>query len=222
VPDTTTLGLVSIGLACLTFWLYWTLRIRLSGRQRVRIITVTGPSGAGKTTIVGELLKRHPGWGMVVSLTSRELRNNDLPGEYRCNLPVKYLQQLNKDGKALWLEGEHGNVYVTLFKDVNEARNSRTRTLSFMQILHRSVVKLRFYIPNEVLSVFILPPSEGELRRRLENRGESPEQIDRRIADCKKWEEEARVSGIPYEFVRNDGTVAEAVEKAEQIIDRYL
>jgi len=88
-----------------------------------------------------------------------------------------------------------------------------------MNLLPVSVPKIRNYASGQVLSVFILPPGKEELRRRLQSRGESPEQIDRRMADCKKWEEEAIFSYIPYEFVRNEGTVAEAVEKMEQIIE---
>lgn len=199
---------------CVLVW-YW-----LSGFQRkIKIVTVTGPSGAGKTTIVGELLKKHPEWGMVVSLTSRESRDSDLPGEYKCNLSVKHLYQLEKDRQAIWRENEHGNVYVTLFKDVNEARFERI--LSFMQILHRSVVKLHSYMPREVLSIFLIPPCEEELRRRFEKRGDSPEQINRRIADCRKWEEEARASGL-YKFVRNNKTVEEAIRQVEEIIRRNV
>lgn len=194
--------------------------IRSKLKRKIKIITFTGPSGAGKTTIVGELLKKHPEWGIVISLTSRESRDSDLPGEYRCGLSVGYLSQLEKEGKALWLEGEHGNIYVTLFKDVNDA--CLTRTLSFMQILHKSVIKLCLYIPQEVLSVFILPPGEEEQRRRLEKRGELSKQIERRIADCNKWEEEARASCVPYYFVTNDGTVAEVVAKVEKIIEENI
>ena len=86
-----------------------------------------------------------------------------------------------------------------------------------------SIGKLHEYAPGKVLSIFILPPSEEELRRRLVARAtESAEEIERRIADCRKWEEEAKKSGVPYRFVRNDRTVEEAVEQIEEIIRRNL
>lgn len=191
----------------------------LSGfKRKIKIITITGPSGAGKGAIVARLLKKHSDWRLVVSLTSRGSRSSrDLPGEYECDLPVEYLRRLDEEGEALWLEGGHRNVYVTLKADVDRAL--RFGVLWFMQILHKSVCKLHEYAPGRVLSIFILPPDKEELRWRLAERNtESPEEIERRIADCEKWEEEARASGIPYEFVRNDGTVEEAVRRVEEII----
>lgn len=216
MPETLPLGLLSIGLACLVFWLYG--RWRFSGRRNIRIITFTGSSGSGKGTIVAALLERHPDWGLVVSWTSRASRRlRDLPGEYMCNVSAEHLRKLDEEGKALWLEGEHRNIYVTLKIDVDRALSSGV--LWFMQILHKSVCKLHKYAPGRVLSIFILPLNKEELRRRLVERGtESPEEIERRIADCEKWAEEARASGISYEFVRNDGTVEEAVKRVEEII----
>ena len=69
-----------------------------------------------------------------------------------------------------------------------------------------------------MLPIFLFPPDEEELRRRLAKKGESSEQIDRRIIDCKKWGDEALALDIPYRFVRNNGTVAEAVEQVENIL----
>ena len=188
-------------------------------RKKIKIFTVTGPSGAGKTTIVGELLKRHPEWKMVISLTSRNPRDSDLPGEYRCLVRMDEFLWRDRGGEFIWIVSPHGCHYGTLLADVRKALDSDKP--SMMQITPEAVEKLRTYAPGEVLSIFMSPPGEEELRRRLENRGEQPEAIDRRIADCRKWEEEARESGL-YKFVENNGTVEEVVEKVEQTISRYL
>ena len=210
---------VSLFLVC--FWtvvLFW---FWFSGlKRKIKIITFTGPSGAGKTTIVGELLKKHPEWKMVISLASRNPRDSDLPGEYRCLVRMDEFLWRDRRGEFIWIVSSHGYHFGTLLADVRKALDSGK--LSMMQILPESVKQLRAYAPDEVLSIFILPSSEEELRRRLEKRGDSPEQIKRRITDCRNWEEEARASDIPYEFVRNDGTVAEAVERVEEIIQRYI
>lgn len=214
MPDNFSIGLLSMGLACFAFWLYWSIRIKLSGQKKICIVTLTGPSGAGKTTIVGKLLEMDPGQAMIKSRTSREIRSSDLPGEYECNVPPKKFLQRRKE--FLWVESAHGNLYGTLRADVDQVL--RVATLSFMQLLPKTVKDIRAYAPGRVLSVFILPPNEEELRRRLKARGDSPEAIERRISDCKKWEEDARRSDIPYEFVRNDGTIEETVRRVEQVI----
>ena len=188
--------------------------------KELKIVTVTGPNGAGKTTIVEELIKKHPEWGMVLSWTSREIRNTDLPDEYEYNVSKKRFLRWRKEGKDLWIVSEHGNMYATLKDDVDEAL--AVKAVLFMQLLPASVPNILAYVPDRVKPIFIVPPDEEEMRRRLAKRGESPEQIERRIADCKNWEEEARESGTPYKFVRNDGTIEEMVEKVEGIINQNL
>jgi len=187
--------------------------------KKVKIITITGSSGAGKTTIVGELLKNHPEWKMVVSLTSRVPRESDLPGEYTCEVPEEEFIECDRRGEFIWMVHVHGNIMATSLVDICTALESRF--FSLMQLTSDAVKKLRAYAPNEVLSFFVLPPGEEELRRRLVRRGESLEDIDRRIIDCREWENKARSSGIPYYFVRNNGTVADVVEQVEDIIRVY-
>lgn len=220
MPDGVLLGLLSIAISFFIFWLYCTLRIKFFGRQRIRIITFTGPSGAGKTTIVGELLKKHLEWKIVISLTSRNPRDSDLPGEYRCLVRMDEFLWRDRRGEFIWIVSPHGYHYGTLLADVRKALDSKKP--SMMQITPEAVKKMLAYAPGEALLIFVLPPGEGELRRRLEKRGDSLEQIERRIADCRKWEEEAKSSNIPYKFVRNDGTVAEAVERVEDVIELYV
>ncbi|MBI2674141.1 MAG: hypothetical protein HYX22_00150 [Candidatus Yanofskybacteria bacterium] len=209
--------LLVLGTAAVLLMVGYFIKLIRSKNNWIKIVTFTGPSGAGKTTIIGELLKKHPRWKMVLSLTSRESRGGDLPGEYRCNVSRKEFLRIRKEKRDLWIESVHGNMYATLKVDVVNALLSEG--LSLMNLMPVSVRKIRAYASGQVRSIFILPPSEKELRRRLVKRGELPEQIDKRIADCKKWEEEARLSDIPYEFVKNDGTVEEAVERVERIID---
>ena len=183
--------------------------------KKIQIVTFTGPSGAGKTTIVGELLKNHSECKMILSLTSRGPRNSDLSGEYRCKVTNEEFLRREREGEFMWLVSFHGNIYGTLLTDINAALNSNR--VSLMQITPDSVKSLRAYAPGKILSIFILLPDEEELRRRLEKRGELPKEIDRRIADCREWEKEARESRIPYKFIRNDGTVTEAIDKVGRI-----
>ena len=209
-------GLFLVTVSGLALFAYWALRIKFYKLPHIRIVTFTGPSGSGKTTIVGELLKLHPDWKMIISLTSRNPRESDLPGEYQCRVRLHEFLRRGRKGEFLWMVSPHGYHYGTLLADVQKALASDGPWL--MNITPEAVKKLHDLYPGQVLSFFILPPGEEELRKRLENRGEPPEAVEKRIADCRKWEEEARASGLTYQFVTNDGTVAEAVEKVDAII----
>jgi ribose 1,5-bisphosphokinase PhnN len=83
-----------------------------------------------------------------------------------------------------------------------------------------AVPTLLEYAPGEVLPFFIIPPTDEVLRARLLKRGETPEAIERRIADCIKWYVEAVVSGLPYLYITNSGEVEEAVGEIIRVVIR--
>ena len=120
----------------------------------------------------------------------------------------------------MWTAFPHGNMYGTLLSDICKALKSKTPSL--MQLTVSAVKSLHAYAPREVLSIFVLPPDETELRHRLEQRGERPEAIERRVSDCKEWINEALLSNIPFEFVRNDGTIVDFTDEIERVIQRYI
>lgn len=187
---------------------------------QIRIITFTGPSGAGKTTIVRELLKRHPGLKMVLSITSRLSRETDLPGEYMAGVPKSKMYRLEQLGEFIWVARIHGNVMATRWDDVNSAL-SRRNGLSVMQLTPEAVRKLRDYAAGRVLSFFVMPPKEADLRERLSKRGEAPADINVRILDCRKWVREAANSNVPYHFISNGGSIEEAVARVEEILRKH-
>ena len=71
------------------------------------------------------------------------------------------------------------------------------------------------------MSFYILSPPEEELRRRLKLRGEDEAIIEKRVSDCKQWDEAATKSGIPYIFITNE-ELDRGVEKAALEILKYL
>jgi guanylate kinase len=178
--------------------------------NRVQIITITGPSGVGKTTIVGALLKERPELSLIVSPTSRPPRESDLPGEY-CTVRRMRFVWLEITREFLWTVDAHGNLYGTLRDSVDEALAREHPSL--MILVPERVEFIRRYALEGVLSLFILPPSEEVLRARLAGRGENPEVIARRIEDCRAWEQIARVSDSPYNFISNEGSVEDAVRE---------
>ena len=191
----------------------------------IRIVTITGSSGAGKTSIIKKLLAQNPLFKLVISFTTRTARSSDLPGEYQCGISNESFEFWNKEGKFLWLISAHGNSYGTLKDSVVDALIGSD--LSFMPIVPDVIKPLRDYADAEtklagrVLSFYILSPPEEELRRRLKIRGEDDATIEKRVGDCKQWDEAVQNSGIPYIFITNE-ELDRGVEKASLEILKYL
>ena len=183
----------------------------------IKILTFTGASGSGKTTIVKELLSRNPSWKNLPSLTSREQRSSDLENEHTYGIPRNELEENERNGELLWLVEAHGNLFGTSKEDVDVALKAPYVSLSILK--PECIASLKKYAGEGVLSFYILSPKEDVLRKRLEERREhSKEEIEERIAECKKWDEEAKNSGIPYTFITNDGTVDELVEQVMRLL----
>ncbi|MDO8510762.1 MAG: hypothetical protein Q7S55_01205 [Nanoarchaeota archaeon] len=176
-----------------------------------KIITFTGVSGAGKSTIAKSV-----GFPFVPSTTTREPRPSDLPGEY------EYLEHGDFDhDKAwdafLWVNEYDGNSYGTKSEMVDTAL---TNPGTYTMILVPRVLPLllKYAGTDKVLPFYILSPPEEILRSRMEQRGNTPDSIERRLKETKNWDEQAGKAAIPYFFITNDGTIDEAVEQVKKYL----
>lgn len=175
------------------------------------IITLTGSSGAGKTTYCGEILSRKPEWKLVPSYTGRASRQKDLPGEYIYNVSQEEFRRLTERGETLWTINEHDNTYATLRRDVLEA--AQNNNVRIMLLAPSAIESLRdFMETKKLLHFYLLRPPEDELRKRLARRNSSEEEISRRISDCQNWDTEALSSKIPYSFIRGDIQIKNVVD----------
>ena len=184
------------------------------------ILTLTGASGAGKTTIAKELLNKLPiDAQMVPSYTIRKYRKprpTDLPGEYKHISQFKFWL-LKTTGAFLWTVYPHGNSYGTTKHWVAKALRD-DNTIYIMILTPDAVIRLNDFAgkmsPDRIFSFYVLSPPEEVLRERLRARGDKEDEIQKRIADCIKWNSEAKISGISYEFVTNNGTIESVTEEA--------
>jgi len=184
------------------------------------IITLTGASGVGKTSYAHELLKL-PDWLLIPSTTTRASRAKDLPGEYRHVTDDDFAART-----FLWDVRLHGHRYGTDQADVESALDDRHYRM--MLVDPQGVRLLRRHIGGRgrTANVYLLSPAEAVLRERLERRktrdGLSDNEVERRVVECRDWDEAALASDLPYLFVPGEVLIADAASFIRKLVDRAL
>jgi len=164
-------------------------------------IILSAPSGGGKSSIARALLAKDTTLVRSISATTRKKLNTILDGkDYFFKSKNDFLKMIN-EGKLLEYSEIYGNLYG-IPKDFVETQLQQGHGLIF-DIDTQGAQKLKTILPNSVVSIFILPPSIDELRKRLEARNQdSPEEIDLRINLAIKEIEQAK--NYDYVVVNND------------------
>ncbi len=144
-----------------------------------RLIVFSAPSGCGKGTMLAEILK-DDSYFLSVSATTRAPREGEVDGENYYFLTKEKFEELIADNGVLEYAEYCDNYYGTPLKPVEEQLNAGKNVI--LEIEVQGAMKVKERIP-DALMVFVMPPSVGELRRRLEKRGtESQEVIDKRVS----------------------------------------
>lgn len=153
------------------------------------LFVFSGPSGAGKGTIVSRLLERVPGMAYSVSCTTRRPRGGERDGvEYRF-IDEETFAKHAAAGDFLECADVHGHRYGTLKADVLAALESGRDVV--LEIDVQGAARVKELMP-EAVTVFVAPPSLGELERRLRSRGtEDENEVRLRLANAERELREA-------------------------------
>jgi guanylate kinase len=188
--------------------------------SRGRLIIISAPSGTGKSTIIGWLMKEHPELKLAfsISCTSRAPRGTEQNGvEYFFLTPEEFRQRIENEEFLEYEEVYEGRFYGTLKAQVERQLEVGQNVVFDVDV--KGGVNIKKYYGDEALSVFIQPPSIAELRRRLEGRAtDTPEVIDQRIA---RAEFELTFADKFDKIVVNDN-LATAEENALEMIQAFL
>lgn len=185
-----------------------------------KIIIFSAPSGSGKTTIVKHLLSKGLNLEFSVSACSRAPRGKEQNGvDYYFLSADEFKAKIDNNEFVEWEEVYTGRYYGTLKSELTRIWNKNNHVLFDVDVKGGINIKKQF--GNQALSVFIMPPSIEELRRRLEGRAtDAAEEIERRIA---KAEEEISYANQFDITIVNDNletACAEAFEKVFTFINK--
>lgn len=156
-----------------------------------RLVVVSAPSGAGKTSLVKALVERDENVRMSISFTTRPMRSAEVDGKDYFFVDKARFEALRDAGEMLEHAEVFGNYYGTGRKQVQDMLEQGSHAI--LEIDWQGAQQVRAANP-DCRSVFILPPSHAELARRLRQRKtDTDEVIARRlgesVSDMTHWPE---------------------------------
>ncbi len=157
----------------------------MSETRKGMLLVISGPSGTGKGTLIKLLMEQDPSLVFSVSATTRAPREGEIDGVHYHFVSDEKYDQLVAEGAFVEYANVHGKRYGTLRSEVY-GRLEKGENV----VLDIDVQGALNVIANEKekVSIFLLPPSMKELRRRLTDRGtETPEQVETRLHNA-IWE----------------------------------
>ncbi len=182
--------------------------------RRGAMFVIEGPSGTGKGTVIKEILARDPHIKFSVSVTTRAPRSNEQNGvDYYFISDAEYDRLRDEDAFYEYVDSQYGNRYGTLRSEVDSFINVGEDVLFDLDWMGARQMKEK--AGADVVTIYLLPPSIKEVRRRLEGRGtDSQEVIEKRmdmvLEKISHWSE--------FDYVVVNAELEDTVEKIRRII----
>jgi guanylate kinase len=181
--------------------------------RRGVMMVLASPSGAGKSSISRAIFEDDPNISLSVSVTTRERRSDEIDGKHYHFVDVPTFKRMRDDGELLESAEVHGNFYGTPRARVEE-KLSQGRDILF-DVDYQGTLQLLERAREDMVTIFILPPSIRELRKRLERRAQDTKStIDKRLRNARIEMEHYD----EYDYVVINRDLEESVRKVRTIL----
>lgn len=164
------------------------------------LFIVAAPSGAGKTSLVKELLAADTGIQLSISYTTRTPRPGEVDGQHYHFVSRETFVQMLERGDFLESAEVYGNFYGTSQPWIETSRKTGKDIL--LEIDWQGAAQVRKLIP-DTISIFILPPSVAALQQRLQGRGQDAEEVILRRVTAAR-EDISHVGEFDYVIINDD------------------
>ena len=181
--------------------------------RRGVMMVLASPSGAGKSSIARAILEKDREIELSVSVTTRGRRTDEIHGQHYWFIDVTEFRRMQAEGDLLESAEVHGNFYGTPRAKVEEKLAAGRDIL--LDIDYQGTLQLLKKVREDMVTVFILPPSIKELRKRLERRAQdSKGTIDKRLKNARVEMEHF----AEYDYVIINRDLEESVQKVRTIL----
>ena len=184
-----------------------------TANRRGLMFVLSSPSGAGKSTIAQLLLNEDDNLDLSVSVTTREKRSSEVDGvHYHFRTREQFEKMVEHDELLEWAE-VHGNYYGTPRQFVEEKLKAGTDVLFDIDV--QGTYQINEKMPEDVATIFILPPSIAEMKSRLKRRAEDSDEVILRRMKTAVSELEAWPN---YEYLVVNDELEDAFAKVKSIL----
>ncbi len=175
------------------------------------LLVISGPAGAGKGTVIEELLGTNKDLSLSVSVTTRKPRSGEANGVNYFFVDKDEFQKMIDNGELLEYAFVHGNYYGTPLSYVNEKLKGGDVILEIDVQGAKAIKKM---VP-QCATIFIAPPSQGELEKRLRGRNtEEEDEIQRRLKTARGEIEQI----YNYDYVVVNDSIEQCATRIMEIV----
>jgi guanylate kinase len=186
-------------------------------KRRGLMYVLSSPSGAGKTTITRALLKQNEDLDISISATTRPRRSGEVNGQDYYFVDIPAFNQMVEDGEMLEHAKVFGHYYGTPKAPVEKSL-AAGRDVIF-DIDWQGTQQLREMARDDLVTVFILPPSARELEQRLRNRSKDTLETDAQIRERMSKASNEMTHYSEYDYVLINTDIDRAIEQTQLILN---